>query len=132
MAKINERTLPKLAPPPGKDRLVAWDDELAGFGVVVGARGASFVAQGRLRGTKRRYTIGKREHGWTVKDARVRAREILAQLAQGVDPKRPSPAAGGPTLRDALRRHVSNMRKRGRSARSIETLQGEVTRLMGE
>lgn len=136
---LKETTLPKLTLPPGKAQEYYWDEKLSGFGVVVGARAKTFVARSWVGGKKRRVKIGiagrPREDGltWNVKLARQRAHELLAEMQEGRDPNAEKRARrGGPSLRDGLRRHVSNMRKRGRSERSIATLESEVTRLMAD
>ncbi|MGA1100821.1 MAG: tyrosine-type recombinase/integrase [Opitutales bacterium] len=68
-----------------------WDGELKGFGVKIckGGRKA-YVCQYRLAGGRagksRRYTIGAHGSPWTVDQARVKAKQILGQVAQGQDP----------------------------------------------
>src|SRR5262249_42350425 len=109
-------------------------------GVVVGKRARTFVAEARVDGKKRRTKIGilghvrdDRRH-WTTTLARQRAKEILGDMAAGVDPNADNrPRAGGPPLRDALEAHPPRMRKKQRAERSIATLETEVKKyLAGE
>lgn len=76
------------APTAGKAFL--WDKIVAGFGVYVTPRGTRvYILQYRMGGRgspTRRYTIGRHGSPWTVDKARDRARELLYQISQGVDP----------------------------------------------
>jgi hypothetical protein len=42
--RLTERTLDRVALPANKPQLLLWDKELPGFGVVVGRRCSTFVA----------------------------------------------------------------------------------------
>lgn len=136
--KITERTIAALPPPTTRPQEAYWDDELTGFGVVLGRAGASFVAQSRVKGKKRRTVIGRhgaiREDGtpWNVARARKRARELLGSMSAGVDPNnRRRSNGGGITLRQALDLHVADMKKRGCSPRSVETIESEIPNYAG-
>jgi integrase len=99
MPKITKRIVDAAAPDPSRDVFV-WDDELRGFGLRVFPSGAkAYVLQYRTggRGSQaRRRVIGK--HGVLTPDqARDRARRMLAEIADGVDP-----AAERDRGRDAL------------------------------
>lgn len=138
--KLTERSLATLEPGSnGAPRVAYWDAELRGFGVVVGPRGKVFVARRWVGGRKVKVTIGQagypREdgHPWTVMLARRRAAELLGQMAAGRDPSAPERARrGGPTLGDGLKLHVANMRKKGRSPRSIGTIEAEVPKYLAD
>lgn len=119
-----------------------FDSKLVGFGVVVGRKRTTFVVQRRIDGEQKTVTLGH----WgppkaramapdllTVARARDQAIQALADMRRGVDPRGgdESSRAGGPTLRDGLELHCKNMRKAGRSPRSIETIETEIPRLMG-
>lgn len=77
--KLNEKTLERVMLPAGKKQLIVWDEELPGFGIVIGRRIATFVANYWANGVKRRQVIGRRgdirDDGqpWTVTLARLRA-----------------------------------------------------------
>jgi site-specific recombinase XerD len=73
----------------------AWDRELRGFGVQVMASGLkSFVVQYRnATGRSRRIVFGR--YGvMTVEDARKRAKTLLGQIADGIDPAEKEDASG--------------------------------------
>jgi hypothetical protein len=63
------------------------DDRQVGFGLRVTPNGAkSFIAEGRVNGRMRRFTIGSAER-FTVNEARGRAKALLAGMHDGVDPQ---------------------------------------------
>jgi hypothetical protein len=69
------------------------DDKVIGFAVRTTKNGfKSFIAEGRVNGRMRRFVIGSVER-WTVADARNKARQILADMDQGVDPGKAQSAA---------------------------------------
>lgn len=138
--KLTEKTLAQDWLAGGNGRLFIRDQELPGFQVVVGPRRRTFMVDFRAGGVRRIVTIG--QHGvlmpdgkepWNVSRARQRARELIGQVAAGVDPTEPERArADGPTLRDGLDLHLKNMAKRRNSTRSTETLKSEVTRHLAD
>ena len=84
--KINKKSIERDCLPPlqgefnskGKPILqrLYMDLELRGFGLLVGRKKRSFVAQSDIKGRTTRVTIG--QYGvWTVDQARKKAREIL-------------------------------------------------------
>jgi integrase len=87
--KITKRTVDALTP--GERRYIAFDAELAGFGVRVMPSGAmSYVVEYRPHGggrsvAKRRVTLGK-IGALTPDQARKAAADILAQVRLGADP----------------------------------------------
>lgn len=88
MTKITKRIVDATIPTPGRDAFV-WDEELRGFGLRVLPSGAkSYILQYRTggRGSQaRRRVIGR--HGvLTAEEARLRARRLLAEVADGGDP----------------------------------------------
>ena len=69
---------------PSKEREIAWDQTLPGFGLMVTGKGhRSYVVQYRIDGRSRRYTING---GLALDDARKQARAVLAEVAGGRDP----------------------------------------------
>jgi integrase len=63
------------------------DDRQIGFGLRVTPKGAkSFIAEGRVNGRMRRFTIGSAGR-LTVNEARGRAQALLAGIHDGIDPQ---------------------------------------------
>src|SRR6266851_8163444 len=96
MPKITKRVVDSAAATDGK-RLLLWDDELKGFGLLILPTGVkTYIANYRVGGRLQRQTIGR--HGvLTPEQARDRARKILASVADGHDPvaeKREADRAG--------------------------------------
>jgi integrase len=138
-AKISDRTLDRLKLPHGTSQLVVFDDDLPGFGVVIGKSATSFIVNCRVNGTLRRQVIGRRGairddgRAWSSTLARQRALVLLGKVAAGEDPTADARARRtGPTLQEALAFHVGKMERgenrRGKvcSQRSIATLRGGV------
>jgi hypothetical protein len=67
--------------------LFVRDDRQIGFGLRVTPKGAkSFIAEGRVNGRMRRFTIGSAGR-FTVNEARGRAQALLAGMHDGIDPQ---------------------------------------------
>jgi integrase len=83
--RITEEVVKRVSP---ADRtLFLRDDRQLGFGLRVTPNGAkSFIAEGRVNGRMRRFTIGSAER-LTVNEARGRAKALLAGMHDGVDPQ---------------------------------------------
>lgn len=135
--KLTEHVVAALAAPTDRAQLEVWDTELTGFGVVVGKTGRkTFTVRVKAGGSFKRRAIGvygePREdgHRWSVKLARIAAGLELGKLRAGQDTptRREASLATGPTLRQGVALHASNMRKRGRSERSIKVLEDETDR----
>ena len=86
MAKLTKRAVDAIEP--RDESLKVWDDELSGFGLRVQPSGVkTYILNYRTKaGRQRQLTIGR--HGaLTVAEARARAREMLASVADGKDPQ---------------------------------------------
>ncbi len=135
--KLTETTLAALASPTDAAQAYYWDDEIHGFGVVIGRTGhRKFMVRGRVNGVLKKAPIGvfgqprdSDGHVWTVRLARIEARKKLGEMAGGKEPISRR-AAAGPTLQEGLDLHVKNMKKRGCSDRSTGTIESEVPRLL--
>lgn len=135
---LTEKSLAAL-PTPQAGQVIYRDNTLTGFGVVVGTESRTFVVRARVGsdGARRQVKLGiagrPRPDGrlWTVALARDAAKDQIGQMATGKDPNpsAPNPNAG-PTLREGIKLHTSNMRKDRCSERSIETLESELIRLL--
>ncbi len=86
MPKISRATVAKLKP--GAAERFVWDSELRGFGVRVLPSGvSSYVLQYRPRsgGRQRRFGIARLGE-LTPDEARIKAKRLLGQIADGADP----------------------------------------------
>jgi len=89
-ARLDTKTVPGLAVPPGRHEDFVWDTDLEGFGLRL-RRGVerlrrTYVAQYRAKGRTRRVTIGTAER-LTPAQAREGARKVLARVSLGEDPQ---------------------------------------------
>jgi integrase len=121
----------------GHERARLWDTRIPGFGVTIGKRRISFVAQRRVGKDQRTVVLGHwgpaklrtlQPNLLNVQRARDAAIRALADMQRGQDPHGPKGErrrGGGPTLRDAFDLHVSRMRANQASERSITTITTE-------
>jgi Arm DNA-binding domain len=73
--------------PPVPRTVFVRDDRLIGFALRVTPAGAkSFIAESRVSGRMRRFTIGAASR-FTVDEARTAARALLADMSSGKDPQ---------------------------------------------
>lgn len=77
----------KRLPVPAQGYRIAWDTQVAGFGLRITAAGArAFILNYRTRvGRLRRFTIGAFPQ-WTTGAARTEAAELRKQIDRGGDP----------------------------------------------
>lgn len=110
-----------------------WDTEDRGFFLKISRTCSTFFVQRDVRGRTRRVKIG-RHPTWTVDQARKRARELIVQMDQGIDPnaQKREEAARGTTLREAREWHISSMRARRCAERSLETVCYETDRHLSD
>ena len=121
---------------------LARDTELAGFFVLVGIRTKSFMIQADLRTKGARQSIRMKigESGeLSARDARAKAKGLLAAIAAGADPRankkaQAQPKIGEvPTLRQAWSRYMeSHLRRRGRAQSTIAHYTDHVERLLAD
>lgn len=121
----------------GKDQTLYFDEELDCFGVRVTPMGTkSFIVQRRLDGKDTRRTIGR----WPeldVKEARDKARKVLQEMREGIDPlevkrererKRRADDALLVTLQDVADEYVENKRGGQLSERHKLDIRNHMTR----
>jgi len=141
--KLTEKIVGSAPPPTDVAQDYYWDEEVQGFGLVVGRTGArTFVVRARVAGGERRkVTIGhyRAERGegktWTVEAAREEAKRLIGQFASGKAVKAPGARrsnTSGPTLRDAMEAHVARMKKKQRAERSIATFENELQKYLAD
>jgi integrase len=87
--KITKRSVDNVEATAGPTLL--RDTEVKGFMLVVSSKGLkSYAVEYRVgngRGApKRRYTIGRHGSPWTPDQARIKAKELLSEVAKGIDP----------------------------------------------
>jgi integrase len=70
---------------PATGQKFKWDSETKGFGLRLTPGSKVFIAQGLVNGKDRRVKIGP-FGAWTVDQARKRAKELLVDMANGIDP----------------------------------------------
>lgn len=90
MPKISKTFVERIEAPAAR-HVVHWDGghgrAVKGYGLRVTANGAkSFIVSGRVRGRQLQYTIGPFGQ-FTEAEARTKARSILQQMRDGVDPR---------------------------------------------
>jgi integrase len=119
--KLTKRSVERLpAPDPSGKQVVRWDDDLPGFGVLVSGTTnvKTYIVQHRiagLGGKYRRVTIA-RVDVLDLDEARGRARQTMAEMFAGRDPKRSRRTPPG-TLRSTLAAYLaarSNLSQRSR------------------
>lgn len=91
--RLTEQSVVRLRIPTGKSELIAFDDDLPGFGVRLREGGArTWIAQFRVNGAQRRMTLGSVDR-LRATEARDAARKVLAKAALGTDPQAEKAAA---------------------------------------
>jgi len=119
----------------------ARDTELAGFFVVVGSRSKTYFVHGDLRQAGQRVRSVQVKVGaageFTAREARAKAKALLASIANGVDPsekprtKTPVKIGDVPTLVEAWERYKeSHLLRKKRSPKTIENYADHIERLM--
>lgn len=127
-----------------------FDGELSGFGVVLGAKFATFFYRDRVatinpktrRPMRRDIKIGRwglpgagENHAelWTEPRARKEAGRKMGQVVNDIDPiAATSSPVGGPTLQEGVNLHLAKMRKKRRAQRSIDSFISETTKHLAD
>ncbi len=108
--KINKTNVDNLpfAPVVGK-QLFHYDTELKGFGVRVSNKTKTYIVETKIQGKTVRVSIGK--HGViTAEQARILAKDRLADMAQGINPNavKREDKVKGITLKDAYEDYLAS------------------------
>jgi len=113
MPKLTKQFAESEAKAPARGQIIYRDEELRGFALRVTPHSKSYIVEKRVNGVNCRLTLGKYEE-LTVESARKQALNVLAEMANGKDP-RPSCRTGengGVTLRGVLHKYLEVKRLR--------------------
>ncbi|MGE3302828.1 MAG: integrase arm-type DNA-binding domain-containing protein [Hyphomonadaceae bacterium] len=106
----------------GKREFV-WDKHTRGLAVVLNEGAKTYVIQGAIRSNGRHVRTVRmklaRTSDMSLRDARTRASELMAQIRSGVDPSR-AHRTGPMTVAEAMRAHVSERNLRDRTKEEYE------------
>ncbi len=115
-SKLTPTFIDKAKAAPGAERTTYWDPSLAGFGLMVTARGhRSYVVNYRSGRTSRRLTL---KNGLSLTEARREAKAVLGAVAKGRDPlqeARAARAAERNSLKSVAEEYLAREGKRLRS-----------------
>lgn len=117
--KITKGVVDRLAQPPSGQKLY-MDEALKGFGVLVGAKTKTYVAQRDIGGRTVRVTLGR--HGViTTAKAKNEAAEAIGLMRRGINPNEQRRAAQGRsiTLRESVDLYLG-----GNKSRAAKTIKG--------
>ena len=110
-----------------------WDCELRGFGVVVGMRTKTYIAQRDINGRTRRVTVGR--HGVIPFDeARRDALDYLSRMSKGIDINAQKREARDRhvTLEQAMELHFEKIRREEKSERTVEDYKDSIERYLND
>lgn len=137
-AHLTDRTVDRL-PLAICGQYIVRDAELKGFFVVVGTKRKTFTVQGECRrdGERHSKTLAVGRAGdVTTRDARVKAKEMLAKIASGgLLPEKapPPPPPSDITLQEAWYRYrLAHLERKGRSAATIGNYADHIDRLFAD
>ena len=119
---LNKTNLDRMEATDGKRRIV-WDTAIQGYGVrIMPNGGKTLFFQARFNGEVIRVTIGRYSGVAASAEAgRKRAKEINADLANGIDPRPERKAADAATFGDMLTGYVDLLESKGKkSARNVQ------------
>lgn len=130
--KLTDDLLKTLAIPDGKDRLVVFDKDLAGFGIVIMRTRATWIVNRRVGDRLERQAFGHwgkaSEGGLDARTARKKAVVYLGKLEN----KEPTPArikrarSTGPTLAEAVELYIGHLTADAARPSSIATVRREM------
>ena len=106
-------------PYPAQGQTLWWDENLRGFGVLVGVRNKTFIVQRDVRGRSRRITIG-RYGDVSLHAARKQAEQLAGAMRGGSDPveEERKATADNMTLREAWALYENHLTAKERSQRT--------------
>lgn len=105
--KLTERWIERMACPPGKKDMLAFDTEQRGLGVrVVSSGSRTYLAQYTHQGRRHRIALGNAD-AVTLADARDAARIIMGEVAKGLHPAEDRKSAVAAAKAEAARERVT-------------------------
>lgn len=137
---LTDRAVAAIEPVKGRQQIVR-DSDLSGFFVVVGSRSKTFMIQADLRTADGRQSIRMKigEAGRiAAREARGKAKLLLGQIADGIDPRPKPPVAlvappNDPTLASAWSSYrASHLERKGRSDKTVRGYADHVERLLAD
>lgn len=132
-AALSDRVISRLPLAAGGQYLVR-DTELRGFFLVVGTRRKTFTVQGEYwkNGVRKNKKLALGQVGdLTTREARVKAKDLLARIAKGEFAGNPQNMPSDVTLRDAWKRYrVAHLERKERSPATIRGYADHVERLL--
>lgn len=127
-AKLTKSAVDKIAPP-SVGKIIVWDADQAGFGVVVTAQGVkSWIINYRTRdGRQRRLVLGRCDR-LTADQARTAARAKLAEVDLGGDPVMERKETRAHPRMSALLEYISDEMPRRKHASTVKLHTGQIER----
>ena len=117
--KITKGSVDQLPHPP-KGQALYMDEALKGFGVLVGAKTKTYVAQRDMGGRTVRVTLGR--HGViTTSQAKAEAGDAIGLMRKGINPNEQKRAAQG---RSITLQEAADLYLGGNKPRAIKTIKG--------
>ena len=128
--RLNEKTIKTRKYPIGK-QVIVWDATLPAFGArtsIKTGKLTTYIVQGRVNGRSARKNVGRTDV-ISLADAKAKAKRMLVDLGDGVDP-RAKKRDGGKTLRSTLDDYIgANVKLK---ERSVESYRDNITRHLGD
>ncbi len=124
--RLSKTNLDKLKAADGKRRIV-WDSSIQGYGVrIMPSGGKTLFFQARFKGEIIRVTLGRYTGVSASAEAgRKHAKEINADLANGIDPRPEKKAAEAATFGDMLQGYVKLLEQKGK--KSAHAVKNQIT-----
>jgi len=106
---------------------IAWDTDIAGFGVRCQKKATIYFLKKRVHGVQKWFTIGKHGEPWTTVKAREKAVSYLGMIADGKDPALERTAAKDrPTVKYLMERYIDDHAREHKKASSLRADEGSI------
>jgi integrase len=124
--RLTKATVDRL-PYASQGQRLYFDEKLPGFGLLVGKRTKTYIAQRPVKGKTVRVTVGRHGHIWT-EEARAEANILLGRMAKGENPNAEK-RGSGITLRQAQELYLAG---KPRAQRTVRDYRDSVQRFLGD